>query len=88
MIQDVNHTLNYTLSTNGTNAAAYPARTNIALNQTTGHEGIFGGPHAGASPCLFADGSVRAIRYGLDGKTLSALWGWNDGVVVPGDVLD
>jgi prepilin-type N-terminal cleavage/methylation domain-containing protein/prepilin-type processing-associated H-X9-DG protein len=88
MIQDANHSLNYTLSTNGTNALAYPARTNIALNQTTGHEGIFGGPHAGASPCLFADGSVRAIRYGLDGKTLSALWGWNDGVLVGADLLD
>jgi hypothetical protein len=29
---------------------------------------------------LWADGSVRALRYGLDGILLSSLWGWNDGI--------
>jgi prepilin-type N-terminal cleavage/methylation domain-containing protein len=81
MIQDADHNLDYTLNP-GSSAKAYPARTNIAANQSTGHEGIFGGPHPGASPCLWGDGSVRTMRYGIDGITLCALWGWNDGVMV------
>jgi prepilin-type N-terminal cleavage/methylation domain-containing protein/prepilin-type processing-associated H-X9-DG protein len=84
MMQDTNHTLDYTKKP-GT-PGAFPARTDIATNQVTGHEGGHGGPHPGASPCLFADGSARTIRYGLDGLLLSALWGWNDGILIPGDL--
>jgi prepilin-type processing-associated H-X9-DG protein len=87
MVQDVNHTLNYTLNP-GSSAKAYPKRVDLAANQVTGHEGIFGGPHSGASPCLWGDGSVRTLRYGLDGVTLCALWGWNDGVLVDPSGLD
>jgi prepilin-type N-terminal cleavage/methylation domain-containing protein/prepilin-type processing-associated H-X9-DG protein len=83
MIQDVNHNLDYTL--NPGRPKAYPARTDIAANEVTGHEGSFGGPHPGASPCLWADGSVRTLRYGVSGVTLCALWGWNDGVLVAQD---
>jgi prepilin-type N-terminal cleavage/methylation domain-containing protein/prepilin-type processing-associated H-X9-DG protein len=84
MIQDTNHNLDYTLKP-GT-AGAFPARTDIATNQVTGHEGGLGGPHPGASPCLFADGSARTIRYGIDGVLLSALWGWNDSILISGDL--
>ena len=80
MIQDVNHTLDYTISTG--KPGGFPARTNIAGMQTMGYDAVFGGPHTGGSPCLFADGSVRTLQYGLDGVMLCALWGWNDGVVV------
>jgi prepilin-type N-terminal cleavage/methylation domain-containing protein/prepilin-type processing-associated H-X9-DG protein len=76
MVQDKNHPMSVlnSLSPYGKpSATQYPNRTDIAANQTIGHEGIFGGPHPGASPCLFADGSVRALRYGVDGITLSAL---------------
>jgi prepilin-type N-terminal cleavage/methylation domain-containing protein len=75
MIQDTNH--NFTLSPN-----TYPKRTDIATNQTTGHEGIHGGPHTGSSPSIFVDGSVRSIRYGTPGKVLCALWSWQDGIIV------
>jgi prepilin-type N-terminal cleavage/methylation domain-containing protein/prepilin-type processing-associated H-X9-DG protein len=81
MLQDTNHLLDYTLSP-GSSPAAFPARRDLAANEVTGHEGLHGGPHPGASPCLWADGSVRPLRYGLPGKTLCALWGWNDGVLV------
>jgi len=84
MIQDANHSLD--ISKNPGTVGGYPARTDIATNQVTGHEGGHGGPHPGASPCLWADGSVRTVRYGIDGVTLSALWGWNDGVLVTGDL--
>jgi prepilin-type N-terminal cleavage/methylation domain-containing protein/prepilin-type processing-associated H-X9-DG protein len=83
MVQDRNHTLDYTKSTGS--AGGFPARTDVATNQVTGHEGGHGGPHPGASPCLWADGSVRTLKYGLDGLMLSAMWGWNDGVLVSGD---
>jgi prepilin-type N-terminal cleavage/methylation domain-containing protein/prepilin-type processing-associated H-X9-DG protein len=80
MVQDTNHTMDYTLKP-GT-AGGYPARTDLVTNQVTGHEGAHGGPHPGASPCLWADGSVRTLKYGLPGVTLCALWGWNDGILV------
>jgi prepilin-type N-terminal cleavage/methylation domain-containing protein len=83
MVRDTDHSLDYTLPA-GKSANAYPARTDLAANAVTGHEGIHGGPHVGSSPCLWADGSVRPLRYGLPGKTLCALWGWNDGVQVTG----
>ena len=81
MIQDANHSLDFTLSP-GSSANAFPGRRDLATNETTGHEGLHGGPHPGASPCLWGDGSVRTLRYGFPGKTLCALWGWNDGVLV------
>jgi prepilin-type processing-associated H-X9-DG protein len=48
---------------------------------------LLGSPHPGASPCLFADGSVRLSNYSLgndaDGRRLLAkLWAWNDGTVI------
>jgi prepilin-type N-terminal cleavage/methylation domain-containing protein len=85
MVHDTDHALDYTLPV-GKSANAYPARTDLVANATTGHEGIHGGPHPQSSPCLWADGSVRGLTYGLPGKTLCALWGWNDGVrVAEGD---
>ena len=83
MIQDRNHTLDYTLKPGS--AGGYPARTDLATNQVTGHEGAHGGPHTGVSPCLWADGSVRTLKYGLSGVMLCALWGWNDGIQVNPD---
>ncbi len=84
MIQDTNHQLDYTLKP-GSGPNAYPARQDLAANEVTGHEGAHGGPHPGASPCLWADGSVRPLRYGIQGKILCALWGWNDGVLTPAE---
>jgi prepilin-type N-terminal cleavage/methylation domain-containing protein len=84
MLQDVNHNFDYTLKP-GSGGNSYPARTDLATNSKTGHEGLHGGPHPGATPCLWGDGSVRTLRYGIDGKTLCALWGWNDHVLVPAD---
>jgi hypothetical protein len=81
MIQDVNHNLNFRLNPGA--AGSWPARTNIAVVEKTGYEGIHGGPHPGSSPCLWGDASVRTLRYGLPGKTLCILWGFNDGLVVP-----
>ena len=81
MVQDTDHALDYTRMP-GSGPTAYPARTDLVANATTGHEGIHGGPHPQSSPCLWADGSVRPLTYGLTGKTLCALWGWNDGVQV------
>jgi prepilin-type processing-associated H-X9-DG protein len=86
MVQDKNHSmsvLNPISAYGKTNPTQYPNRTDIAANQSIGHEGIFGGSHPGASPCLFADGSVRTLPYGVDGITLSILWGWNDGLLTP-----
>jgi prepilin-type N-terminal cleavage/methylation domain-containing protein/prepilin-type processing-associated H-X9-DG protein len=80
LIQDVNHNLVYSAAINS--ATGFPTRTNVAAMQVSGYEAVFGGPHAGASPCLWADGSVRTLTYGLPGATLCALWGWNDGVTV------
>jgi prepilin-type N-terminal cleavage/methylation domain-containing protein/prepilin-type processing-associated H-X9-DG protein len=80
MIQDANHDLDYSAALGS--ATGFPVRTDIAGMQAKGYEGVFGGPHPGAAPCLWGDGSVRALQYGTDGVRLCALWGWNDGVVV------
>jgi hypothetical protein len=80
MVQDVNHTMSVLIGTGKLHG--FPVRTDVATNQVTGHEGGFGGPHPGASPCLFTDGSERNLTYGMNGLLLCALWGWNDGVVV------
>ena len=87
MVHDSNH--NFTFTNQITGANNYPKRTAIASSNANGQgigtEAVHGGPHPNASPCLFADGSVRGITYGLPFKTLAALWCWNDGIVLPSD---
>jgi prepilin-type N-terminal cleavage/methylation domain-containing protein len=85
MIRDGDHPYVFTNLATGSNN--YPARTSIAsLNQsggmTVGMEPIHGGPHLEGSPCGFADGSVRVLKYGLPFRTLAALWSFNDGILV------
>jgi prepilin-type N-terminal cleavage/methylation domain-containing protein len=85
MIRDGEHP--YVFTNLATGANNYPARTsickaNLTGGMTVGMEPIHGGPHPVGSPCAFADGSVRVIRYGLPFKTLAALWSYNDGVLV------
>jgi prepilin-type N-terminal cleavage/methylation domain-containing protein len=80
MLQDTNHELIFRLGS-GT-AGAWPARRNASVVERTGYEGIHGGPHPTASPCVWGDGSVRSVKYGLPAKMLCSLWGWNDGTVV------
>ena len=82
MLADKNHDLNHLAAAN---AGGWPARKNASVIQVTGYEGIHGGPHPSASPCVWGDGSVRSVKYGLSGMTLCALWGWNDGTVVSVD---
>src|SRR5437773_1921045 len=78
MIQDRNHNLDWTLGAGAANG--WPDRRRPDIIEQTGFEGIHGGPHPGASPCAWGDGSVRAVKYGLPAKQLCALWGWNDGI--------
>jgi prepilin-type N-terminal cleavage/methylation domain-containing protein len=85
MLRDGDHP--YAFTNLATGANNYPARNSIcSLNgnggMTVGMEPIHGGPHLGGSPCGFADGSVRVLKYGLPFKALSALWSFNDGVLV------
>jgi prepilin-type processing-associated H-X9-DG protein len=84
MVQDTNH--NFVFTNLATGANNYPKRNTIASSnvngQGVGTEAVHGGPHPGSSPCLFADGSVRGIRYGLPFKTLAAMWAWNDGIAI------
>ena len=47
-----------------------------------GMEGLIGSPHTGSMPFLFADGSVRSLRYMMHGDITWRLWGYNDGSVV------
>ena len=84
MVRDTNHTFTWTNQITGANT--YPGRTTIAsTGQNIGTEAVHGGPHPNGSPCLFADGSVRTIPYGLPFKTLAALWAWNDGIAISTD---
>ena len=46
---------------------------------------LFGAPHTGAAPCLFADGGVRNLGYDIDALVVAELWAYNDGHVVPQD---
>ncbi len=50
MVQDVNHNMNFLAATGS--ATGWPNRRNASRIQTTGFEGIHGGPHPGASPCV------------------------------------
>jgi prepilin-type N-terminal cleavage/methylation domain-containing protein/prepilin-type processing-associated H-X9-DG protein len=86
-VQDGEHPYVFTNLNPGNNN--YPSRqslcqANLNGQLTVGHEGLHGGPHPGGSPCAFVDGSVRTIRYGVPFKLVAALWGWNDGINVPG----
>lgn len=47
-----------------------------------GMNGFIGSPHPGCAPSLFADGSVRGIRYQMDANFSTSLWAWNDGRVL------
>ena len=48
---------------------------------------MFGSPHGGGMPCLFADGSVRGLSYSISPTTTVHLWTWNDGQVLSADAL-
>jgi prepilin-type processing-associated H-X9-DG protein len=56
-------------------------------NDVSNMQEYFGSPHSGAMPCLFADGSVRTIRYEIDGTIMARLWAWNDGQIVSADIF-
>jgi prepilin-type N-terminal cleavage/methylation domain-containing protein/prepilin-type processing-associated H-X9-DG protein len=87
--EDANGNPVYAITNFATGANTYPRRDSIASMNATGGmsigmEPIHGGPHPGGSPCGFADGSVRTLKYGLPFKTLAALWSFNDGIIVTG----
>lgn len=44
-----------------------------------------GSAHPDVMPSLFADGSVRALRYGTPQTIIPKLWAWNDGTIVPSE---
>jgi prepilin-type N-terminal cleavage/methylation domain-containing protein len=44
---------------------------------------LIGSPHPGVMPSLFADGSVRSLRYNTAREIIPRLWAWNDGGIVP-----
>ncbi len=44
---------------------------------------FIGSSHPAAMPCVFADGSVRAVSYGTDPGVIPRLWAWNDGGTLP-----
>jgi len=56
-------------------------------NQDPNMQEYYGSPHPGAMPCLFADGSVRNLNYGIDPLVATELWAYNDGKVVPEDAF-
>jgi prepilin-type N-terminal cleavage/methylation domain-containing protein/prepilin-type processing-associated H-X9-DG protein len=52
-------------------------------DQTPMMQEYIGSPHPGALPCLFADGSVRNLRYGINPEVVIRLWAYNDGAALP-----
>lgn len=44
-----------------------------------------GAVHPGVIPSLFADGSVRALRYTTSETIIPRLWSWNDGEILSSD---
>jgi prepilin-type N-terminal cleavage/methylation domain-containing protein/prepilin-type processing-associated H-X9-DG protein len=56
-------------------------------NEIANMQELMGSPHPGAMPCLFGDGSVRTLSYGLDPILVVKLWAWNDGNVIPADAF-
>jgi prepilin-type N-terminal cleavage/methylation domain-containing protein/prepilin-type processing-associated H-X9-DG protein len=54
-------------------------------NTIANMQDFIGSPHSGAMPCLFGDGSVRALNYNLDPVLIAKLWAWNDGNPVSGE---
>ena len=66
---------------NGSGSWLTPAQnTNVALNSLTGWQ--FGSSHVGAMNGVFADGSVRVIRYEVDPTLFMRICVRNDGAVV------
>jgi hypothetical protein len=46
---------------------------------------LIGSPHPDVMPSLFADGSVRSLRYSTAREIIPRLWAWNDGGIVARD---
>jgi prepilin-type N-terminal cleavage/methylation domain-containing protein/prepilin-type processing-associated H-X9-DG protein len=46
-----------------------------------------GAAHPGGIPSLFADGSVRTLRYTTAESLIPRLWSWNDGTIASSDSL-
>ena len=46
---------------------------------------LIGSPHADAMSSLFADGSVRSLRYATAREIIPRLWAWNDGGIPGSD---
>jgi prepilin-type N-terminal cleavage/methylation domain-containing protein/prepilin-type processing-associated H-X9-DG protein len=44
-----------------------------------------GSAHPGGIPSLFADGSVRTLRYTTSAEIIPRLWSWNDGTLLTSD---
>ncbi len=44
---------------------------------------LIGAPHPDVMPSLFADGSVRSLRYSTAREIIPRLWAWNDGAILP-----
>jgi prepilin-type N-terminal cleavage/methylation domain-containing protein len=66
-------------------ARGFNQDSNDIVNGFDGAPLWMGSPHPGAMPNLFADGSVRNIRYGArgaDGFLVVRLWAYDDGEVV------
>jgi prepilin-type processing-associated H-X9-DG protein len=66
----------------------YSGGKGYAADNVGSDENHMGGPHPGASPVLFADGSVRNYRYGYsnsglsDDATWQAMWAYNRSIPV------
>jgi len=56
-------------------------------NKLAAMQELMGAPHPGGMPCLFGDGSVRTLAYGLDTVLGAKLWAWNDGNRISPDAL-
>jgi prepilin-type N-terminal cleavage/methylation domain-containing protein len=46
---------------------------------------LIGSNHSSALPSLFADGSVRALKYTTNRSIIPRLWAWNDGGIFSDD---
>jgi type II secretory pathway pseudopilin PulG len=51
------------------------------------HVHVFASPHPGTMPALVADGGVRLVSFTISKANAEFLWYWNDGQVLPPDVL-
>lgn len=57
-------------------------------NATTNVTTRFASPHPNAMPGLYADGTVRSLRYTIPASVIPSLWSYNDGAVLPATVLE